>query len=92
MRFWNTEAWQACKVGECVNHGDPFPDYITVGEIHEMPVYVPSAEELAAVGLKRVEVSADAANAKVAISRFRKRVVSERGVLFSKRVVWERVA
>jgi hypothetical protein len=96
MRIWQPKCWQACRIDDCVEHSELFPDDMEIGGIHEMPIYVPSEEELANVGLKPGRISApvsmDSSNSKVMIGKFQKRCVSQRGVLFSKQIIWHRIA
>ena len=92
MRFWESKAYQACKIGECVKDGPPFPGGLSVGTTHTLPVYVPSENELAEVSLKPVNVSSDSANSKILNATFRKRSVRQRGVLFSQMFVWGRLS
>jgi len=92
MRVWQSKCYQACRIGECVWDGAPFPGGLGVGEIHRLPVLIPSDQELSEVSMQPIDISEDSSNSKLKEAVFRKRSITQRGILFSQKFLWERVA
>ena len=91
VRFWASDKYQACHVGECCIDGPQFPRETKVGDCVLMPVIKPDDLEEYDGTDNPQDLSDDAANISLINYKFRKRHVRRKSNLLDSGTVWERI-